>query len=142
MTELESQIVKVRGYRALVSDQKEAINERMMKWQDENEALLASFDADKKELVEAENKLRELTLSAYQADPSNKKPAPGVGIRIVKIVKFDPKIALEWAMDKEACIMLDVKAFEKAAIAGIFPYIPATISEEAQATIAKELEAI
>ena len=33
-------------------------------------------------------------------------------------------------------------AFEKAAIAGIFPYIPATISEEAQATIAKELEAI
>jgi hypothetical protein len=139
MSDLEAQINQVRKLRSIVADQKAAIDSRMVAWKADNELLLSAYEADHRFMLDAEDLLRKLTLEAYQADPSNKKPALGVGIRIVKQVNFDPKEALKWAMRKEACIMLDETAFEKAVIAGIFQDIPATVTEEVQATISKDL---
>jgi hypothetical protein len=137
MSDLITQINQVRRLREVVLDQKKAIDWRMGEWAAENEMLLKAQERDKKELAEAEDTLRKLTLEAYQADPSNKKPALGVGIKIVKEAVYSPKVAFAWALAHETCLVLDTKAYEALMKAG--QDVPGTLEEVAQATISKEL---
>jgi len=115
--DLKAQIYQVRRRREVVADQKEALDMRMRDWEIENEMLLTAQKEEKAALLVAENTLRELTLAAYQADPNNKKPAPGVGIKLIKQVEYDPIFALQWAKDQGVALKLDASAFEKAVLA-------------------------
>ena len=90
------------------------------------------------DLKVAEEKLRAATLEAYQ-ETGNKKPAPGVGVRIVKEMIFDEAEAIDWAVDASAknCLKLNTSNFKKVAEGMGLPF--AEIVECPQATIAKEL---
>ncbi|MDD4479659.1 MAG: hypothetical protein PHD64_11495 [Mesotoga sp.] len=136
--ELEKQIELVRRSRAIVADQKAAIDARMAAWEKENKLLLDSIETDRIQLRDAEAKLREMALSSYALD-GNKKPAPGVGIRITKKCDYVLEKALKYAKLHDVCLVLDEKAFVALALKSKDTDIPATIREEAQATIAKEL---
>ena len=90
------------------------------------------------DLKVAEEKLRAATLEAYQ-ETGNKKPAPGVGVRIVKEMLFDEDEAIQWAIRANAmrCLSLQKANFKKVADGLELAFVE--ILEVPQATIAKEL---
>ncbi len=100
--------------------------------------VLTSAAACRKTLMEEEAKLRELVLAAY-ADTGNKKPAHGVGIRIVKELEYDESKALDWAVASgaDACLSLQKSNFKKVADGLKLDFV--AIKEVPQATISKEL---
>ena len=85
---------------------------------------------------EAEDKLRELTIKAYQ-ETGNKAPALGVGIREVTKLGYDPKEAFRWALEHKLALQLDTKKFATLAKDGTIEFV--TITTEPQATIATDL---
>jgi hypothetical protein len=136
--ELEDQIAKVRELRALHDSMKEGIDKKRSVWEKENEKILTSEAACRKTLVGEEARLRELTLEAYEATGS-KKPADGVGIRIVRQLHYDEAEALVWAIESgvESCLSLQKANFNKAAEGLKLDFVK--IEEIPQATIAREL---
>jgi hypothetical protein len=138
MVDLEANISRVRSLRLSISILKDMIDERMSLWEEENRELLDSIEAERIRLREEEETLRAATLEAYR-ETGNKKPAPGVGIRIMKALDYEECQAIEWAVEAGAgnCLKLDKKNFEKAAEALALDFV--TINSIPQATIAKEL---
>jgi hypothetical protein len=136
--DLENQIENVREARAnhvrlygIISDLEKEIQD---KYATTYEALGQATLAVKI----AENRLRDLTLAAYAAT-GNKKPAPGVGIRIVKEISCDESQAVAWAVEARAlnCLSLQKSNFKKVAEGLALPFVE--INEVATATISKEL---
>lgn len=112
-------------------------------------AMQRAFEADRADLITAvastkatvaaeEATLRTMTLLNYELT-GDKAPAAGVGIRIVKKVKYEFARAFEWAKVSGMALTLDAKAFEKIAVATPLPC--AEIEEVPQATIATDLAA-
>jgi len=108
-------------------------------WEMENKALLEGAQEAHSQVAEAEAKLRELTLKAYQ-ETGNKAPAPGVGIREVTKLEYDPKNALMWAVEHRLALQLNKTAFEKIAKTDTPEFV--TVSTEPQATIATDLSEV
>jgi hypothetical protein len=112
-------------------------------------ALRAAFDKSnaeiiervanlKKKMAEEEERLRDLTLAVYDVT-GDKKPAPGVGIRVVQKVEFDEDKALVWAKDHRVCLSLNEKAFKALAKTQWDPTMPCKVVETPQATISDNL---
>ncbi len=141
MTEetLRSQINLVVEARRVAS---EANAERVAsynKWVEENQSVLDIESAAKTDCQEAEELLRHMTLTAYEAT-GEKAPEIGVGIRVKTCLSYDDKDALEWAMEHRLALKLDSPVFEKIAKTSNLPFV--FTEEKAQATIATELNRI
>jgi len=138
MSELEEQIKHVRVLRADLEIREQDLHEKQVAFNQENAVLINEKCRLMNACGEAESRLRELTLAAYQATGS-KKPAPGVGVRVVKTLHYDEAEALVWAIESgaEACLSLQKTNFTKVAEGLKLDFV--TIEEVAQATIAKEL---
>lgn len=136
--ELESQIINVRDLRKIYDDLKAETTALEARLNAQYKDLYASRNAALSKVAEEEDFLRKLTLAAYHAD-GNKKPAPGVGIRIVNKCEYDTEKAFQYAKLHGVCLKLDVRAFEALAMKSNDTDIPVVIMEEAQATIAKEI---
>ena len=89
------------------------------------------------EISETEVEIRKLAVQEYM-ETKEKKLAFGIGIRVVKKLDYDNEQALNWAKHHELALALDKKAFEK--IVKVDPPSFVEISEEAQATIPRELK--
>ena len=105
-------------------------------WEHDNLELLIETANKNQTVLDAEVKLRELTLKAY-AETGDKYPAIGVGIRKVLVIDYDKKLALDWAKSHDMALMLDKKAFEKIVKADTPDFVK--ITTEAQATISANL---
>ncbi|MFA7164643.1 MAG: hypothetical protein WC124_02190 [Desulfoplanes sp.] len=136
--ELESQIMNVRDLRKVYDDLKAETTALEARLSERYKDLYAARNAALSKVAKEEDFLRELTLAAYAKD-GNKKPAHGVGIRIVKRCEYDTEKAFQYAKLHGVCLKLDGKAFEALAMKSKDTDIPAEIREEAQATLAKEL---
>jgi len=135
---LEAQIAKVRDIRATYSGEKSKLDAAYNQWLTINKDAFLCLDSLKESLIIEEETLREMTIIAYQ-ETGNKKPAPGVSVRMTKKAEYNATEALLWAKKHDACLSLDEKAYKTALIAGIFADAPGRVVEEPQATIAKEL---
>ncbi len=87
--------------------------------------------------AEAETELRTLALAEYERT-GNKQPGPGVAIRVVTKLDYDPQEALAWAIKHLVALQLDRRVFESLAKTAAGPAFVVTISEP-QATIASDL---
>ena len=136
--DLNEQISLVRALRKTVATQADMISEGRKQWDNDNRVILASVEADRARLREEEKKLRAATLEAYQ-ETGNKKPAPGVGIRVVKEMFYDDDEAIQWAIRANAlpCLSLQKANFKKVAEGLKLGFVD--IREIPQATISKEL---
>lgn len=104
----------------------------------DNEKLVEMVRTQRGSLADEETKLRAMAITRFHTT-DEKNPAPGVGIRLVREVEYDPTIALEWARVQGLALQLDRKAFEKIALSTKLPC--ATIAIVPQATLAKDLGA-
>jgi len=139
MGELELQVkvvAQARQEAQSLSDQKKALY-------DEFQTLHADFFGDvvvaTTKVSEAEDKLRDLTIQAYQST-GNKAPAFGVGIRELTKLEYEPKLAFRWALEHKMALSLDKKSFES--IAKTTPLEFVKVTTEPQATIATDLSKV
>ena len=75
------------------------------------------------------------------ARTDNKKPAPGVEVKLFKRLDYDAGEALAWARSKQMCLVpeaLNIAAFKKIAQATPLPFV--FYHEEPQVTIATKLD--
>ncbi len=116
MSELEEQIEHVRVIREDLAGREQDLHEKQVAFNRENAALIEEKCRLMNAREEAEKKLRKLTLEAYQSAGS-KKPAPGVGVRVVRQLHYDEAEALAWAIESgaEACLSLQKTNFKKVA---------------------------
>lgn len=137
-TELEAQIQKVRELRAILESRTQEHHELQVAFNQQHKDLIEALCKARNECAEEEARLRELTMQAYVATGS-KKPADGVGIRIVKQLHYDEAEALAWAIESgaESCLSLQKTNFKKVAEGLKLDFVK--IEEIPQATIAREL---
>jgi hypothetical protein len=140
LLELNAQISVVKGIRCDHERLWASIKKVEDEFRHDNSELFETHESVNKDLKNQEERLRELTLAAYALDPANKKPAPGVGIRITKRCEYDPIKAYWWAKTKEICLQLDTAKYEKALLSRIYDDIPGEVKDIVQPTISKNLE--
>jgi hypothetical protein len=141
LLELNAQISVVKGARIDYATDMAEWKRREDEFAKANSELASRLFKEIKSRDEAEDKLRELTLAAYVLN-GNKKPAPGVGVKIQKkVIIDDRREAYKWAMEHRTCLSLDLGAFEalvKESSKDTFPDW-VHLKEEPQATISKDL---
>ena len=108
-------------------------------WEQGHDEQITALARTQRELRTAEAELRRLALEAYDADPTNKKPGPGVGIReSTGLVYLDTK-ALAWAISHTMALALDRKTFEQIVKSMPIPPDCVVIRAVVTATIAADL---
>jgi len=138
ISELEEQIQVVREARNRFSVEKSSLDAARFVWEEGNRSQIELVDSIKVALQAEENKLREMTIGVYFWT-KNKKPAPGVGIRLVKIFNYDTEKAKSWAVEHNFTNLLDLNAakFKKAAEGLSLDFVD--VEEKPTATIAEVL---
>ena len=138
MTSLEDQIQKVRELRADLEAKTQEHHELQVAFNQQHKDLIEALCRARNDCAEEEARLRELTLDAYQ-ETGSKKPADGVGIRIVKQLHYDEAEALVWAIESgvESCLALQKTNFNKAADGLKLDFVK--IEDVLQVTIARKL---
>ncbi len=120
---------------------KDLRQEYLRKFAADYDYLLERQEELAEELKEGETELRELAVQAYETT-GNKQPAEGICIRVMKRLDYLPEAARDWCIDRgfASCLTIEKKAFESLARTGT-PELEGvvTITEEPQATIAREL---
>ena len=89
---------------------------------------------------QAEEALREAALGKYEVT-KDKKPLPGVGIRVAEKLVYPEGQALLWANDHKMALVLDKREFERLMKAQAVKPGWVTVQEEVSATIATDLGA-
>ena len=132
--QLREAFEEVLRHRHFLAGEKETLSRLQDAFNAENEALLERVLDGRNEVALAENFARALAIAAYEADPEQKKDVlPGcLGIREVKVVEYDAKEALVWAMDHQLALWLDVTAYKLLVQGGL---APGTVSTKVTATI-------
>lgn len=137
-SELIQQIQVVSSSREVKAKASEAVKSSREAWEEANKSLIAGVVAANIILDTDEARLRDMTIEVYNAT-GEKKPAPGVAIRELTKLTYDPLAALSWATEHKIALSLDKRAFEGIAKQSPLDFVASTI--EIQATIATELPA-
>jgi len=139
MTELIEQIKQVAFLRDITSKAKVEKDKLYQRWVESHKDIFDAIDEYSTKLSDAETKLREMTIQAYQ-ETGNKTPAPGVGIRELTKIEYDPRVALTFATEHKMFLSLDKKTFDAYAKTQNLDFV--TITKEPQATIATDLSQV
>lgn len=109
------------------------------RWEEDNKAVSAAVVETSKAVADAEVALRALAEARFK-ETDDKKPGPGVSIRMEKELEYDERVALTWAINTGTALKLDVKAFEAIARAAAVPLFPTlTVRTVPKVTIATDL---
>lgn len=125
----------VRKLRLEVSGMGREITAAREQWALDNALLLQQHAAAQVALDDAEQSLRDVAVANYAAT-GVRKPAPGVEVKLFKVLSYNKDAALEWARKHDLALQLDVKKFE-----AIAPEELVTRIEEPRAQLAKNLGA-
>ena len=101
-------------------------------WASQYAPLLRDEALHKQTVHQVEATLRALAVAIYQST-DRKEIAPGVKVREMTRLIYDPQEALTWAITHQMALMLDVKAFEQLAKVTALPFVTRTV--EPQATL-------
>jgi len=101
-------------------------------WARQHAVLLEEAALHRQTVQQVEATLRALAIARYQSTGS-KTIAPGVRVRELTRLTYDPQEALTWALAHQMALLLDVKAFEQLARVTPLPFVTRTV--EPQATL-------
>lgn len=125
--------------RALVSRQADyAIAQR--RFEDATRDLRLAMNQAKDAVAAAEVTVRALAAEEYMLT-GEKKPAPGIEIKLRATYQIDEQTGLAWAKEKGLCLIpesLDVAAVKKMASVTPLPFV--TVTHEPQPQIATDLD--
>uniref|UniRef100_A0A6H2A495 Uncharacterized protein n=1 Tax=viral metagenome TaxID=1070528 RepID=A0A6H2A495_9ZZZZ len=136
-TEIREQIQVVIEARKEEAHSKRVTDEFYAEWVEKSATARENLIAARHDLDLEEATLRFLTLAAYETT-GEKKPCPGVEVKIMSHLVYETSDALEWAMKHGVALQLDKETFERWAKASVLDFV--SMSEEAQVQIATDLE--
>ena len=99
-------------------------------WASQYATLLQDEALHKQTVHQVEATLRTLAIAIYQST-DRKEIAPGVKVREMTRLIYDPQEALTWAIAHQMALMLDVKAFEQLAKVTALPFVTRTTALQA-----------
>jgi hypothetical protein len=122
-------VITARQQYSIVHTQVQQLREA---WATQYATLLQDEALHKQTVHQVEATLRALAIVLYQST-DRKDIAPGVKVREMTRLIYDPQEALTWAIAHQMALMLDVKAFEQLARMTSLPFVTRTV--EPQATL-------
>jgi hypothetical protein len=120
-------VITARQQYHLVHTQVQQLREA---WATQYATLLQDEALHKQTVHQVEATLRALALVIYQST-DRKEIAPGVKVREMTRLIYDPQEALTWAIAHQMALMLDVKAFEQLARVTPLPFVTKTTALQA-----------
>ena len=133
MKELILEVILTRRSATILFEQHKA---SLAAWTEANQGLITALGNARVGQDRAETALREAALGVYQ-QTGEKKPAPGVEVKLRTNLIYEEAAALVWASEHKIALALDKKAFEKVAKASPLPFV--LVEQTPFATIATEL---
>ena len=133
---LQEQVVAVARLRNTERSLALAIGLAREAWEDRNRVEIDNYNAVLAAKNLAEGALRARAVEVYN-QTGNKKPAPGVEIKMFTKLTYDEVEALKWASEHWIALKLDKAVFEKIAKAAPPDFV--AVTQEPQATIATDL---
>jgi len=91
-------------------------------WAIQYAGLLQEEAQHREAMHQAEAMVRALAIDIYQATGS-KDLTPGVKVREMTRLIYDPQTALSWAITHQMALTLDVKTFEQLARVTVLPFV-------------------
>jgi hypothetical protein len=120
-------VITARQQYSIVHTQVQQLRED---WATQYATLLQDEALHKQTVHQAEATLRTLAIAIYQST-DRKEIAPGVKVREITRLIYDPQEALTWAIAHQMALMLDVKAFEQLAKVTVLPFVTKTTALQA-----------
>ena len=91
-------------------------------WATQHADVLQEHARSRETMQQAEAVLRALAIELYQSTGS-KDLAPGVKVREMTRLTYEPHAALSWALAHQMALALDVKTFEQLARVTVLPFV-------------------
>ena len=135
---IRAQAERVQAARLGLLVNEEVLNRLRDAWDMEHAELIEAVNASRLLVARESEALRALALAAFEAC-GNKRPGPGVAIREVTKMDYDPIVALDWAKEHDLCLTLDRKNFEDLAKRRPADFAFVEYRNEPQATISTDL---
>ena len=115
---------------------KQEITKLRDKFMDDNRDIIEKRRNLDFDLTNRKYQFSELARKEYE-DTGNKKLIGGIGIRVCKILNYEPEIAFEWAKKHSLCLQLNKTKIETIAKAGDISFVEK--SESVAVTFPKEI---
>lgn len=142
MTSLIGRIIELKELRAGAAIWTAKLKARHEDFDRENAQLIQFVRETAAEVAAAETALKAVALQVH-GNTGERKPAPGVEIKMFKEYAIDEVAGLLWATEKQLCLIparLDIAAIKKLATVQPLPFV--LIDEVPKATIATDLSTI
>jgi len=133
---LIEQVKRVADLRLKQAELKEKKEALFADWENLHRELLNDIITANLDTQKAEETLRNEAIISYEID-GNRKPVPGVEIKLFTRLSYETGKAFDWALDHKISLSLDKKIFETLAKVNPPPFV--TIRQEPMAQIATDL---
>ena len=139
MTPLTERVVELKFLRDRAEFSRGLLRDATEEFHKNNARLIQDAKVHAEAVAASETALKAVALERYDIT-KDKKPAPGVEIKLFKEYLIDEAAGLAWAQEKQLCLIpakLDVAAIKKLATVQPLPFV--LIDEVPRAMIASDL---
>ena len=138
-TNIMGQLALLRAMRETMEGMVATKTTSFHRWEEENSELLKSLRSTAIMVGYLEAEIRAAGIQAYR-ETGNKRPFPGVEIRVYEAVSYEDAEALLWAQTHQVALSLDRRVFEALARGPVGTQMKFLVkSEEPHAQIAKDI---
>lgn len=120
-----------------VQELKDKLANKRVEFDNENDELIQTIKLMNEGISEIKDVLKAEGLDEYK-ETDSKKLTGGLGIRVCKLMEYDPEKAFGWAVEHNMCLALDKKRFEKIANAEKISFVE--ISENVIVTFPSKIK--
>lgn len=119
---------------------KSNLKENQVKFDEENKELKEQIEKHNLSLNDLKSEIENEAKLIFEKDSSTKKLYGGIGIQEKDVYEYDVKKALDWGKEKDMCLMLDKKAFEKIIKVQELEFVTKKEKEEVKVTFPKVIK--
>lgn len=142
MTPLTERVVELQSLRAAAAIAAAKLKTRREEFDRENTPLILFVRQTAEAVAASETALRAVALERYDIT-KEKRPAPGVEIKLYREYTINAEAGLAWAKEKGLCLIpesLDIAAVKKMATVMPLPFV--VVDDEPRVLIASDLSKV
>ena len=137
--EIRQQAEKVLHWRRQQETAKELLARSRKIWEETAAPLTLAVQDVTATLHVYEERLRQTAMAVYE-ETKDKRPGPGVAIRIETLLVYDKEEAFRWAIEHGLALKLEEKVFENLVKGNPASFKFVTLQNAPKVTIAQDLE--
>jgi len=133
---MKEMVDELKTQRVELEDAKEEYKSEMIKFDEDHKKLIEKKIELQKSMSDLVINIQTAALKEYK-ETENKKPYPGIGIRVIPKLEYDEGNAMAWAKKHDLALCLDKRAFENLAKTQPFDFVK--IKDNPKVTISANL---